>query len=185
MDETDEDLARRYVGGDSSAFDVLFLRYQPRLRAVFARSFSDHQAVEDLVQATFLKLHRGRERYDSSRPFRPWLFTIAMGLRQDELRRRYRLPPTAGEEALVDAEATQGAAPEVRLSKERSLTDVVMAAIDALPESQRVVIQLHRFEQLTFEEIAAMLGASPGSVRVRASRGYGALREALAGVEAS
>ncbi|MCB9688680.1 MAG: RNA polymerase sigma factor [Alphaproteobacteria bacterium] len=184
MDETDEDLARRYVGGDSSAFDALFLRYQPRLRAVFARSFSDHQTVEDLVQATFLKLHRGRERYDPSRPFRPWLYTIAMGLRQDELRRRYRLPPTAGEEALVGAEAEQGE-PQVRFSMEPSLADRVRAAIDGLPESQRVVIQLHRFEQLTFEEIAAMLGASPGSVRVRASRGYGALREALAGVEAS
>lgn len=183
MDESDEELARRYVGGDPSAFDLLFLRYQPRLRAVFARSFTDLPTVEDLVQATFLKLHRGRDRYDPRRPFRPWLYTIAMGVRQDELRRRYRLPPTAGEEALTAAEGP--APPEVRFAGEASLADRVRAAIDGLPENQRVVIQLHRFEQLTFEEIGAALGVAPGSVRVRASRGYAALRERLAGVEAS
>lgn len=181
--DTDEALARRYAEGDPLAFDQLFLRHQPRLAAVFARSFADPQTVEDLVQATFLKLHRARDRYDPSRPFRPWLYTIAMGLRQDELRRRYRLGATAGEEALMNAEA-QSAAPAPRLSREPSLAERVRAAIDALPESQRVVIQLHRFEQLTFEEIAAALGVSAGSVRVRASRGYSALREALAGMEA-
>jgi len=70
-------------------------------------------------------------------------------------------------------ESDEGARPDA------DAVDAVRAALDRLPESQRVVVHLHRYEGLTFEEIAAVLSTTPGAVRVRASRAYEKLRQEL------
>ena len=64
----------------------------------------------------------------------------------------------------------------------RDLREAVRAALDALPESQRTVIHLHRYEGLTFAEISRVLGTTPGAVKLRAFRGYETLRERLKGL---
>jgi RNA polymerase sigma-70 factor (ECF subfamily) len=171
----------RYAAGDELAFQRLFALLAPRVRAFFLRSFSDSAVADDLMQTTFLKLHRARESYRPEQPLKPWLFTIAASVRRDELRRRYRLPPHVSESELEQAEprlptelqAGEGLA-------EAAPSDAVRAAIEQLPESQRVVLHLHCYEELTFEEIAAALGTSAGAVRVRASRAYERLRKELA-----
>jgi len=171
----------QYAAGDQVAFQRLFALLAPRIRAFFLRSFSEDASVaEDLTQTTFLKLHRARTSYRPELPLKSWVFTIAAGVRRDELRRRYRLPPHVGEAELEQAES--------RLSAENAAgtdldggnkTEAVRAAIKRLPESQRVVVHLHRYEELTFEQIAEVLGTTPGAVRVRASRAYERLREEL------
>ena len=172
----------RYVAGDQMAFKRLFALLAPRIRAFFLRSFSDDVTVaEDLTQTTFLKLHRARTTYRPELPLKSWVFTIAAGVRRDELRRRYRLPPHVGEADLEQAEfrvvGAQATSPIMSDGPNR--TDNVREAIKRLPESQRVVVHLHRYEELTFQEIADVLGTSPGAVRVRASRAYERLREEL------
>src|SRR5262245_4437272 len=170
----------RYAGGDGAAFRRLFELLAPRVRAFFLRSFSDATVADDLTQATFLKLHCARVSYRADRPLKPWLFTIAAGVRRDELRRRYRLPRHVGEAELERAESGLNGAPfSTHEQNGASKTDVVRAAIKRLPESQRVVVHLHRYEELTFEQIAEVLGTTPGAVRVRASRAYERLREEL------
>jgi RNA polymerase sigma-70 factor (ECF subfamily) len=174
----------RYAAGDYVAFERLFALLAPRIRAFFLRSFSDDVTVaEDLTQTTFLKLHRARTSYRPELPLRFWVFTIAAGVRRDELRRRYRLPPHVGEAELEHAElhavaAAQGTAVDLDVA---SRADAVRAAINRLPESQRVVLHLHRYEELTFDQIAEVLGTTAGAVRVRASRAYERLREELRG----
>jgi RNA polymerase sigma-70 factor (ECF subfamily) len=179
---TEERLMARYVGGDEVAFRQLFALLAPKLRAFFLRSFIDPALADDLTQTTFLKLHRARATYLPERPLKPWLFTIAAGVRRDELRRRYRLPPHVGELELEQAELQQlgerAPAPETNAAGE---IEAVRAAVDRLPESQRAVLHLHLHEELTFEEIAEVLGTSPGAVRVRASRAYERLRKSLRG----
>jgi RNA polymerase sigma-70 factor (ECF subfamily) len=167
----------RYVSGDLRAFEALFARLAPRLHGFFRRAFGDQAVADDLMQTTFLKLHRAKQAYDPARPLRPWLFTIAASVRRDELRRRYRLPSTAGEEELARAEAV-GPDPTVHQLKAEA-ADAVRAALARLPESQRTVLHLHRYEGLTFEEIAGVLGTSHGAVRVRACRAYERLRREL------
>jgi RNA polymerase sigma-70 factor (ECF subfamily) len=167
----------RYVSGDRRAFDALFLRLAPRVHGFFRRAFGDQAVADDLMQTTFLKLHRAKKAYDPARPLRPWLFTIAASVRRDELRRRYRLPDTAGEDELARAE-TQEPDPILHRSKAEA-ADAVREALGRLPESQRTVIHLHRYEELTFEQIAEVLGTSPGAVRVRACRAYERLRREL------
>lgn len=170
----------QYASGDRAAFKRLFAVLAPKIRAFFVRSFSDTALVDDLTQATFLKLHRARASYRVDLPLKPWVFTIAAGVRRDELRRRYRLPRHVDESELEQAEARFAAeALGAAASPVSDDLDLVRAAVARLPESQRVVVHLHRYEDLTFEQIAEVLATTPGAVRVRASRAYERLREEL------
>lgn len=184
-ERSDEALMSAYVDGDARAFEVLFDRYAPRVHAFFARTFRSRAVADDLVQTTFLKIHAARATYERERPVRPWLFGIAARVRIDELRRRYRKSETTDDELDAMALPVDGghdAWPEANEAAER-----VRRAVDALPEGQRVVVLLHRFEGMTFGEIASALssvdgakGLSEVAVRVRAFRAYDALRVALA-----
>jgi RNA polymerase sigma-70 factor (ECF subfamily) len=172
----EERLMARYARGEQAAFRQLFAVLAPRVLAFFHRSFpGESGTTDDLLQQTFLRLHRTRSSYREELPFRPWLFTIAARVRRDELRRRHRHPaePADGEledgAAVVDAQRTTG---------QQDVT-AVRDAIERLPESLRVVIHLHGYERLTFEEIARVLETTPGAVRVRASRAYERLRTTL------
>jgi len=171
---SDEALMAAYAVGDLRAFDRLFARLAPRVHGFFRRAFGDPGLADDLMQTTFLKLHRAKDSYDAARPLAPWLFTIAASVRRDELRRRYRLPPWAGEEELLQAEAAD-ADPSAQQARGEA-ADAVRAALQRLPESQRTVVHLHRYEGLTFEQIAEVLGTTSGAVRVRACRAYERLR---------
>jgi RNA polymerase sigma-70 factor, ECF subfamily len=176
---TDEALMVRYVAGDVAAFRRLFALLAPRLHGFFLRSFSDPCVADDLTQNTFLKLHRARASYRADLPLKPWIFTIAASVRRDELRRMYRLPPHVGESELEHAESVNGSSLREFESSSLPESDEVRAAIARLPESQRVVLHLHTYEELTYQQIAGVLGTTPGAVRVRASRAYDRLRSEL------
>src|SRR6266550_2048848 len=106
------------------------------------------------------------------------LFAVAARVRLDELRRRLRLPEDADEDAIARAEVQDPADPPL----DADVKNAVRAALEALPESQRTVIHLHRYEGLTFGEIADVLGSTAGAVKLRAFRGYEALRQRLKGL---
>lgn len=192
-DPADDQLMALYAGGDFLAFRRLFEHVAPWLRAFFRRSFSDRSVADDLTQATFLRLHGARASYQAGRPLRPWLYSIALGVRRDELRRRQRQPRQVDSGALDnlgvggghdghDGHEDATATSELTFSYAPPAGDhseAVREAIRSLPESQRVVIQLHQFEGLTFDKIAERLGTTPGAVRVRASRAYERLRDDL------
>jgi len=176
---TDEALMGAYMDGDAAAFRLLFRRLAPRIHAFFLRYFRSPAVADDLLQTTFLKVHAARHTFDTSARVRPWVFTIAARVRLDELRRRYRLPRTTTEDTVLDAVLVSDMpdAPDLMERDERAVR--IRAAVDALPEGQRVVIHLHRFEGMTFGEVAQILGLKEGAVRVRAFRGYERLRKSL------
>jgi RNA polymerase sigma-70 factor, ECF subfamily len=178
MGPADEDLMSAWVAGDARAFERLFARLAPRVHGFFLRSFRDSGVADDLLQVTFMKVHRARSQYRKELKLAPWLFAIAARVRLDELRRRLRMPEDADEEAL--ARAGEQAPQDPPLDPE--VKDAVRAALQALPESQRAVIHLHRYEGMTFAEIARVLGTTPGAVKLRAFRGYETLREQLKGL---
>ena len=178
MGPTDEELMSAYVAGSARAFEGLFARLAPRVHAFFLRSFRNEAVADDLLQVTFMKVHRARAQYRPELKLMPWLFAVAARVRLDELRRRLRLPEDADEE--VVARADERAPREPPQSTE--LKEAVRAALDALPESQRTVIHLHRYEGMTFAEISRVLGTTPGAVKLRAFRGYETLRERLKGL---
>ena len=175
---TEEELMSAYVAGDARAFEKLFARLAPRVHGFFLRSFREPAVADDLLQVTFMKVHRARETWKQDLKVKPWLFSVAARVRLDELRKRMRLPEDADEEALAraDEQAPRDPPPD------KDLQDAVRAALDRLPESQRVVIHLHRYEGLTFPEIAQALGTTAGAIKLRAFRGYETLRKELQGV---
>jgi len=169
-----------WVAGNARAFEQLFARLAPRVHRFFLRSFRDEVVADDLLQVTFMKVHRAREQFDRTLRVAPWLFAVAARVRLDELRRRMRLPEDADEEAVARADEQASRDQPDPLGSD--VQEAVRAALSALPESQRTVIHLHRYEGMTFAEIAKVLGTTPGAVKLRAFRGYEVLRVRLKGL---
>ena len=173
-----------YCRGDMEAFDRLFSMLGPHVHGFFRRSFQSEAVADDLLQITFLKLHQARDQYRHGEPLRPWLFAIAARVRLDEYRRNGRMQtnqekasneanghPSAGD---VSSAHTSSANPE-----DAEVIERVRQALSQLPESQRIVVQLHRYGGLTFPQIGQALGLSAGAVKLRAFRAYEQLRKEL------
>ena len=169
-----------YVAGDRRAFEQLFARLAPRLHRFFQRSFRAEATADDLLQVTFLKLHKARDTYKTDMRVAPWAFAIAARVRLDEYRKRKRLAEDGDEEALARADEARAAETQGDGGIDGDTADAVRRAVDALPESQRVVIHLNRFEGMTFAEIAGVLGTTEGAIKLRAFPRLQALRQALA-----
>ncbi len=163
-----------YVGGDATAFRVIFARYAPLLLRAMLRELYVREEANDLVQQTFLQLHRARADFDLGQKLKPWVFTIAMNLKREYFRKKKRRPERSLDADLIPepAVAALGAA---RVDARRTLARV----LDGLPADQREVIELHWFDGLEFPEVAVVVGASVSAVKVRAHRGYVRLRQAL------
>jgi RNA polymerase sigma-70 factor (ECF subfamily) len=174
--EADEEtLMEAYAAGDEGAFERLFRSLAPSVHAFFVRSVGRGGVADDLLQTTFLKLHGARARWRKGEPLRPWVFTIAGRVRVDWLRRQGR------DEGELDDEQVPDPAPgdPAGALEARERADRVRAALEALPEPQRVVVHLHRIEGLGFAEIGQALGITEGAAKLRAFRAYGRLRELL------
>lgn len=170
---SDDELMGRYAAtGERVSFEQLFMRYAGRLHAYFVRNLGPGPHAQDLVQQTFLHVHRARRDFRQGAPFRPWVYTIAANLRRQHVRRALRKP-----EAQLDPERH----PEPSVSPQASsATDrAVRRALDSLSESQREVVVLHWYQELSFPEVAQVVGASTSAVKVRAHRAYKKLRDIL------
>ncbi len=167
---TDEELMARYLSGDRDAFRELFRRYAPLVLRLVSRDLRPDEA-NDLVQQTFLLLHRARNDFKSDARLRPWLCTIAVNARRQYLRDTLRHKTLDRE--FAEARVDRGFL-AVNDAEER-----VRAALAGLPADQREVIVLHWMQGLSFREIAHAVGASLGAVKVRAHRGYLVMRQAL------
>jgi RNA polymerase sigma-70 factor (ECF subfamily) len=174
---TDEELMLRYARGEDAAFRAIFARYAPVLLRVVTRNVGRPADAQDVVQQSFLQLHRARADFRAGMRLRPWIMTIALNLSRDLLRRRGRRPESPADEALLAAAAPESA--DTRAREEEETAARVRWALGTLPREQREVIELHWFEELSFNEIANIVGASCGAVRVRAHRGYVTLRKSL------
>src|SRR5947207_13984363 len=92
-----------YAAGEARAFGQLFARLAPRVHGFFLRSFRDSSVADDLLQVTFMKVHRAREQYRQDLRVAPWIFTVAARVRLDELRKRRPMPEDADDAALAKA----------------------------------------------------------------------------------
>ena len=175
IERTDEELMAAWVRGDEAACGLLVARYAPLLGGIFRRQVGVDEAG-DLVQQTFLQLHRARLDFKPGARLRPWLLTIALNLAREHLRKQgRRRTGTLGD---VDPEA-RDAPPAGRELEGREDAARVRAALRELPAAQREVIELHWFQGLPFAQVAERVGASVSAAKVRAHRGYGRLRELL------
>lgn len=163
-----------YIAGEKAAFRELFRRYAPLLQRAMARDLRSPEEANDLVQQTFLHLHRSRLDFEPGRKLKPWIFTIALNLKREYFRRSKRRYETSLEDDRV-AEPFEGPRGQERSDAARETE----RALRALPAEQREVIELHWFGGLSFPEVAEAVGSTVAAVKVRAHRGYVALRAQL------
>src|SRR3954453_2534555 len=161
LDADDVRLMALVSGGDMHAFEQLVERHQALVAGTIGHMLGNNSDVEDLAQQVFIRVWKNAGRYVARAKFTTWLLTITRNLVFNELRRRRRhnaVPlqvDDEGEERPIADEQTHE--PDAALL-ERELDEAIRAAIAALPESQRMAVVLRRYEQLSYDEIAEVLG---------------------------
>jgi len=185
MHDGDEDVRLMLAlrAGDESAFDALFRRWSKPLLRYVERMMRDSAAAEELVQESFLRLYRARERYQPEARFSTWLYTIATRLTLNELRRpRHQNPHRSTDE---DDEAgaplvLAGGAPRADdVAHARRVGASVEQALATLPERQRAALWLSAVEGLSYAAIAESLETSEKSVKALVHRARTALVDRL------
>lgn len=164
--------------GDAKAYERLLEELLPEVRSLVRRRLADDAAVEDVVQNTLLAIHRSRHTYRPERPFGPWLRAVARNAFLDHARVRSR---RVEREVPLDA-TPEPAAEEAPLPLERErLSPDLERALAQLPAAQREAVELIQLQGLSVAEAAVKAGVSTSAVKVRAHRGYRALRALLDG----
>jgi RNA polymerase sigma-70 factor (ECF subfamily) len=165
-------------GGDGAAYGHLLLAILPVLRQLVASRLGDPASVEDVVQNVLLSIHRARHTYQPSRPFGPWMRAIARNAVVDA--QRQRSSRVRRERPLSEAEAES--VPDPNPPPETpAISAPIRQALEALPPGQREAVELIHLRELSVSEAAARVGITPGALKVRAHRGYQALRALLGG----
>ncbi len=173
----------RYCDGDASAFRALYALVAPRLLGYLVKMARERAVAEDLLQLTFMKLHRARGAYVRGADPLPWIYSIAHRTFLDEARRKKRAVVRVGEgDELPEQRADLRGETDDRRDDPRADPELVKAALDALarlPEQQREAVVLTKLDGKSVAEAAEIAGTSVGAMKVRAHRGYEALRKVL------
>ncbi|MFZ2804397.1 MAG: sigma-70 family RNA polymerase sigma factor [Patescibacteria group bacterium] len=179
---SDAELIEAYGHGDERSFELLVNRHLPAVYRFLLRMTADPHTAEDLTQETFLKAWRHLNRFDRSKSFSTWLFTIGKNTVLDFFKKKRAIPfseidagnpdDTDGfESSLADLSPLPS-----DLAERAELGKRLEALLATLPPAQRMAIVLHETEGLTFREVADILGEPLDTVKSRHRRGMIALR---------
>jgi RNA polymerase sigma-70 factor (ECF subfamily) len=181
-------LMLRVRDGDAGAFEELVGLWQDRLVTLFRHHTGDHSTAEDLAQEVFLRVYRARDGYQPTAKFSTWIHTIANNVASDLRQRAYRrlergVPMNVsasqsgiGLEQLAIAASGQRPA---RQADRGELQDIVQRAIAGLGDNQRMAVLLAKFEECSYDEIAAAMGLSVAAVKSLLHRAREQLRQTL------
>lgn len=184
--DPDAALMLRVQQGDMAAFEELVNKYKQPVINLLYRTLPDAAEAEDLAQHVFLQVFKAADRYRVTAKFSTWLYTIARNLCLNEIRRRARHPadsldaehPENEDQPAHQYEDTKTfAAPDEVLQAE--LVEKIHQALAELPETQRTAILLFREEEMSYEEIAQVLGCSLSATKSLIHRGRETLKQKL------
>jgi RNA polymerase sigma-70 factor (ECF subfamily) len=183
MTWSDEELVARSIGGDQESFNQLVLRWERPIYALAYRVIGREEDARDVCQETFLRAFRALNGFRGQAKFSSWLYRIALNLCRDWVRKERRTPVVQAPEELevLEMAALREPTPSVEdLVARRELTRVVERAMARLPEEQRTAIILKEYHELTFQEIADLVGCPLSTVKTRLYQGLSVLRRELA-----
>jgi RNA polymerase sigma-70 factor (ECF subfamily) len=183
MTWSDEELVARSIGGDQESFNQLVLRWERPIYALAYRVIGREEDARDVCQETFLRAFRALNGFRGQAKFSSWLYRIALNLCRDWVRKERRTPVIQAPEELevLEMAALREPTPSVEdLVARRELTRVVERAMARLPEEQRTAIILKEYHELTFQEIADLVGCPLSTVKTRLYQGLSVLRRELA-----
>jgi RNA polymerase sigma-70 factor (ECF subfamily) len=173
---TDEQLLLAYQQGDKPSFRLLMERYQRELFHFLVRFLGDRAAAEDVFQETFLQVHQSADQFDTSRRFRPWLFTIAANKARDLIRSQARRPTNPLQASInpgddesgefMDLMSSNDAFPDEGLQK-AELQQQVQKTVLGMPQHLREILLLSYFHQFPYKQISDILEIPLGTVKSR------------------
>lgn len=178
------ELMARYCDGEVAAFDELYAGLAPRLLGYLRAMAGDRSTAEDLLQLTFMKLHQGRAAYIRGANPIPWLYTIAHRACIDDMRRRRRSRVRLSSDGQLPHEPAAdvtGRPAQETCDEDQDAVARGLAALATLPEPLRQAVVLIKLDGRSSAEAASIVGITVSAVKVRAHRGYVALRKLLGG----
>ena len=170
----DTELMTRLAAGDMEALGDLARRHQDRVLSLSYRVLGDWHRAEDVAQEAFLRVYRAAKRYKPKAKFTTWLYRIVVNLCLDERRKQSK---TAA--ALEDAGPAVLAESGSNAVERKEVVGLVKTAVAELPERQRLVVILHRYDGLSHSEISEVTGWTQSAVESLLVRAYANLREKL------
>ncbi|MCB2229416.1 sigma-70 family RNA polymerase sigma factor [bacterium] len=176
--ETEKDidyrLMRAIQKGDMVSFNEMVDRYKDRLMNVIGRMLSSTEEAEDIVQETFVRVYQHRQSFNFQHCFSTWIYTIALNLARNELRKRRKFK-------FYDITEMQGNEREFAIDPKipSRLPQALNEAIGALPEKYRVAFLLRDVQEMPYDEVAKVLSVPLGTVKSRVNRARLMLREKL------
>lgn len=164
IQESDEELMKRYVQGDMGAFEAIYERHSERVYSFLLKRAGSRELADDLHQAAFLKFQQSCERYTPKYAVLQWLYVFAKTTFLDHIRK------TGRQVSVVEGvDTSQVAAPSQAESIDSSV-------LDRLSDNQKQVVEWRFLDEESYEQIAARLGKSTASIRQNVSRALKRLR---------
>ena len=173
MQDEDVRLMLAFQRGDEAAFGLLFERWAARLLHFLERMVRNRAVAEELVQDTFLRVYRARDRYSADAKFSTWLYTIAGNTARNELRRPFHRHVHESRDAEREGAPLELATAELATDERvhvRRVGQTVEEALECLPERQRAALWLCAVEGLSYAEIAEALETTEKSVKALVHR---------------
>jgi RNA polymerase sigma-70 factor (ECF subfamily) len=171
---TDKELIELVKGNDTRAFSVLVDRYKVKLFNLLYRMIQNREEAEDILQETFLRVFRERNSYDPTFAFSTWIYTIALNLCRNELKRKKRFKFFGID--LIKNDKRFAVETEIKTD---FISSTLENAISSLPVRYRTVFLLREINQLSYEEMSESLGIPLGTVKSRVNRARLMLRDKL------
>ena len=170
-------LMRGVAQGDRDAFATIIESHQERVWAVAYRFMQRRDDADDISQEAFIRLWNAAGRWEPAARLSTWLYRVVANLCLDYRRKRAHAP------VALTAETVEPAAPEVAELESKETVARVQRAVAALPERQRMAVILHRYEGMSYREIAHATGWGEAAIESLLSRAYAALRIQLADLQ--
>ncbi len=177
MKTTDAELIHRVLDGDDTAFTVLVKKYQKPVHALVWRKIGDFHIAEDITQDTFLKAYQELATLKKPQRFASWLYVIAANNCSTWLRKKRLLTEPFEDTRRQEATYSGYVVAENERTEAEARREVVKKLLDKLQESDRTVITLHYFGEMSSSEIGAFLGVSANTVRSRLRRAQERLKK--------
>ena len=183
---SDAEIMQRAGMGDDACLEFLIAKYQRRVMHFLYRMVRNQAVAEELTQEVFLRVYRARQSYRAEARFSTWLYRIASNLAVNHARDT-KLERSAPSVCLDEPDAETGTTPDVADAQptaeqgllQRERMQKIRAQVMALPERQRMAVLMHKYQELNYKEIGAVLQLSESATKSLLFRAYATLREGL------
>ncbi len=171
---TDEELVKELINGNEKAFDYLYRRYSRKVYSIIARITKDEDLAEDIMQEVFVKTYKNIKNFKFKSTFFTWLYRIAVNTALTGLKKKSKLKESELNQEILPSESS----PDKKLEGEY-IKQQIEAAVDTLPEKQRLIFSLRFYEDLKYSEIAEITKISLNACKTNYHYATNALKEKL------